>query len=132
MIFKFDKSEIFIGLSACLKGEKVRYDGSGKLSNFCVKELGRHVTFKTYCPEVAVGLPTPRPTIRQISKQDIINVSRPDGTGDVTDALALYGKKVAAMSDKLSGFVFCSKVQLVVWNASRFILLMETYCQLMA
>lgn len=102
-------SSIEIGISACLIGENVRYDGGSKTSNFCVNDLGQHVKFKPFCPEVAIGLPTPRPTIRQISKGDLISVSRPDGSGDVTEALAEYGKRVAKVAEKLTGYIFCAK-----------------------
>ena len=100
---------ITIGISACLVGENVRYDASSKTSNFCVAELGQHVTYKTFCPEVAIGLPIPRPTIRQIKKQDLIHVARPDGSGDVTQALEAYGKKIAKLAQSFSGYVFCAK-----------------------
>lgn len=109
MFKQFSKEDIIIGTSACLIGEKVRFDASNKPSTFCIKELGQHVTFKPYCPEVAVGLPIPRPTIRLIKDQDMIKVSRPDGSGDVTSAIKAYGKKVASMSKNLSGYVFCAK-----------------------
>ncbi|MCO4797676.1 MAG: DUF1722 domain-containing protein [Colwelliaceae bacterium] len=109
MIHSVDKKDLKIGISACLIGEKVRFDASNKPSNFCIKELGQHVTYKSFCPEVAIGLPIPRQTIRQIKKDDIISVSRPDGSGDVTSALKAYGKKVATMTKDLSGYVFCSK-----------------------
>lgn len=102
-------NKIVIGISACLVGEKVRFDASSKSSNFCVNELANHVTFQSFCPEVAVGLPVPRPTIRQIKKDDVITVSRPDGSGDVTEALTAYGKRVADIADKFSGYVFCAK-----------------------
>ena len=92
-----------------MTGEKVRFDGGNKPSNFCINELGEHVTYKTYCPEVAIGLPIPRPTIRQIKQEDVLTVSRPDGSGDVTDALREYGRRVAALTDKLSGYIFCAK-----------------------
>lgn len=105
----FQKADIVIGISACLIGEKVRFDASNKPSNFCIKELGQHVTYKAYCPEVAVGLPIPRPTIRLIKDQQMIKVARPDGSGDVTEALKAYGKKIAAISNNLSGYVFCAK-----------------------
>lgn len=105
----FKKEEIEIGISACLLGEKVRYDASSKPSNFCIHELGNHVTYKAYCPEVAIGLPIPRPTIRLIKEDQIIKVARRDGTGDVTEALQAYGKKVAAATKQLSGYVFCAK-----------------------
>ena len=100
---------ITIGISACLIGEKVRYDASNKPSNFCIHELGEHVTYKAFCPEVAVGLPIPRPTIRQILDGDVIKVARPDGSGDVSDALKEYGKKVAKLTESYSGYVFCAK-----------------------
>ncbi|GAA0813666.1 DUF523 and DUF1722 domain-containing protein [Colwellia sp. D2M02] len=105
----FEKEDIVIGVSACLIGENVRFDGGSKPSNFCIHEFGQHVTYKSYCPEVAVGLPTPRPTIRQIKDGDILKVSRPDGTGDVAQALQAYGKKVAEISKNLSGYIFCAK-----------------------
>lgn len=109
MIHSIDKKDLHIGISACLIGEKVRFDASNKPSNFCIKELGQHVTYKSFCPEVAVGLPIPRPTIRQIKTDNIISIARPDGTGDVTEALSVYGKKVASMTKHLSGYVFCAK-----------------------
>jgi uncharacterized protein YbgA (DUF1722 family)/uncharacterized protein YbbK (DUF523 family) len=106
---EFEKADVIIGISACLIGEKVRFDASNKPSNFCIKELGQHVTFKAYCPEVAVGLPIPRPTIRLIKDDQMIKVSRPDGSGDVTSAIKAYGKRIAAISKNLSGYVFCAK-----------------------
>ncbi|WP_111979838.1 YbgA family protein [Algibacillus agarilyticus] len=101
--------KIQIGISACLIGEKVRFDSGHKRSNFCVEELGQHVVYKPFCPEVAVGLPIPRPTIRQIRKNDMIHVSRPDGTGDVTDLMTAYGKKIGLLVDSMCGYVFCAK-----------------------
>jgi uncharacterized protein YbgA (DUF1722 family)/uncharacterized protein YbbK (DUF523 family) len=109
MIYSFDKKDIQIGISACLIGEKVRYDASNKPSDFCINELGNHVQYKSFCPEVAIGLPIPRPTIRLIKQGDLIRVSRPDGSGDVTDALQAYGKKIASLTKDLSGYVFCAK-----------------------
>ena len=109
MIHPVDKKDLHIGISACLVGEKVRFDASNKPSNFCIHEFGQHVTYQSFCPEVAIGLPIPRPTIRQIKKDDVISVSRPDGSGDVTSALKAYGKKVASVTKHLSGYVFCAK-----------------------
>jgi uncharacterized protein YbgA (DUF1722 family)/uncharacterized protein YbbK (DUF523 family) len=109
MIIDVDRKDLHIGISACLIGEKVRFDASNKPSKFCINELSNHVSFKSFCPEVAIGLPIPRPTIRQIKQNDMISVSRPDGTGDVTEALAAYGKKVASLTKDLSGYIFCAK-----------------------
>ncbi|CAH9066485.1 hypothetical protein PSECIP111951_03585 [Pseudoalteromonas holothuriae] len=103
-------SEIKIGISACLAGDKVRFDTGHKRSNFCMDDFANHVEYVKFCPEVAVGLPIPRPTIRQIKVGDTIKVCRPDGSGDVGPKLTEYGKKVATEQAKhLSGFVFCAK-----------------------
>lgn len=101
--------EIKIGISACLTGQEVRFDKSHKRSNFCMDDLSKFVKYVPFCPEMAVGLPVPRPTIRQIQAGDVIKVSRPDGSMDVAEALQEYGKKIAQQSDDLSGFVFCAK-----------------------
>ncbi|WP_394176943.1 YbgA family protein [Thalassotalea litorea] len=102
-------TDINIGISACLIGQKVRFDASHKQSQFCVNEFGEHVKFVPYCPEVAIGLPVPRPTVRQIDVDGVIHVSRPDGTMDVTDKLRDYGQKVAPKLADISGYVFCAK-----------------------
>jgi len=109
MIHSVDKKDLHIGISACLLGEKVRFDASNKPSHFCIAELGDHVTYQSFCPEVAIGLPIPRPTIRQIKRDDVIHVSQPDGSGDVTEALTMYGQKIAKMTKHLSGYIFCAK-----------------------
>lgn len=106
---KIEPGEITLGISACLLGEQVRYDSSHKRSHFCIEELGQFVSYKAYCPEVAIGLPIPRKAIRQIKENDVIKVSHADGSGDVTKALQDYGKKVAKTIANLSGYVFCAK-----------------------
>lgn len=106
---KTPQSSITLGISACVKGEQVRFDKGHKKSQFCTDELGKHVNYKAYCPEVSIGLPIPRKTIRQIKKDDVIAVSRPDGSGDVTKKLNDYGSDIADNIDELSGFIFCQK-----------------------
>ena len=49
-------SEILIGVSACLLGEQVRYDGGHKRNAFLLEELASHVRFVPVCPELAIGL----------------------------------------------------------------------------
>ncbi|MEZ7204240.1 YbgA family protein [Pseudoalteromonas sp. DY56-GL79] len=103
-------SPIKIGISACLAGDKVRFDSGHKRSNFCMDEFAEHVEYVRFCPEVAIGMPIPRPTIRQIRVGDIIKVSRPDGKEDVAPKLKEFGEKVAtSQAQSLSGFVFCAK-----------------------
>src|SRR2546425_13377860 len=52
-----------VGISACLLGEPVRYDGGHKREPFLTDVLGKHVEWVAVCPEVELGLGVPRPPI---------------------------------------------------------------------
>ncbi|HSB31836.1 MAG TPA: DUF523 domain-containing protein, partial [Candidatus Sulfobium mesophilum] len=52
--------KIRLGISSCLLGEKVRYDGGHKLDHYITETLGRYVDWVPVCPEVEYGLPVPR------------------------------------------------------------------------
>jgi uncharacterized protein YbbK (DUF523 family) len=58
--------EIRVGVSGCLLGEQVRYDGSHKRDAFLTDVLGPFVTWVAVCPEVEIGLGTPREPIRLV------------------------------------------------------------------
>ncbi len=58
------ESPIRIGISACLLGQKVRYDGGHKLDRYITETLGKYFEWVPVCPEVELGLGTPRPTMR--------------------------------------------------------------------
>ncbi|MCL9780828.1 DUF523 and DUF1722 domain-containing protein [Vibrio sp. S4M6] len=98
-----------IGISACVIGQKVRFDSGHKNLKFCSEELAQFAEFMPVCPEVGIGLPIPRPTIRQIQCGEEIKVSRPDGTGDVTQDLIDFAKAHSNKCDDLSGFIVCAK-----------------------
>ena len=53
-------SRIKIGISACLLGRKVRYDGGHQRDRFITDSLGQYVDYVPVCPEVECGLGTPR------------------------------------------------------------------------
>ena len=55
--------KISVGISSCLLGENVRYDGGNKRNDFIIDRLGHFFDFRPYCPEVNIGLGVPRPTI---------------------------------------------------------------------
>ena len=63
-------TSIKVGLSACLAGHKVRYNGGHTQSRLCLDILSQYFNFKTFCPEVAAGFGTPRPTMRLIGNPD--------------------------------------------------------------
>jgi uncharacterized protein YbgA (DUF1722 family)/uncharacterized protein YbbK (DUF523 family) len=100
---------IRIGISSCLLGERVRYDGNHKHDHYISGTLGRLFHFVPYCPEVAIGLGVPREPIRlegDPCAPHAIGVR--DKSIDVTIALAEYGRKVVNNSQEISGFIFKS------------------------
>ncbi len=54
------EDKIKIGISRCLLGEKVRYDGGHKWDRFITDTLGKYLEFVPVCPEVECGLGVPR------------------------------------------------------------------------
>jgi uncharacterized protein YbgA (DUF1722 family)/uncharacterized protein YbbK (DUF523 family) len=64
--------KIPIGISSCLLGEQVRFDGSHKRDAYIVGTLSEYFEFHPYCPEVAIGLGTPRATIRLVKIDNTI------------------------------------------------------------
>ena len=107
-MYKFDPKIIRVGISGCLIGQKVRFDGGHKRSDFCTEQLANHVEFVPFCPEMAIGLGTPRPSIRLINKDQQIIALTAKGD-EVTEKLADYGRTMAAQFGGLSGYVLCAK-----------------------
>ena len=98
--------KIAVGISSCLLGEAVRFDGGHKLDNYITGTLGRYFDFVPVCPEVAIGLPVPRPPIRLVRMDDGVHVRGvKDPSLDVTDKLHAYGRKTAKSLRGVSGFI---------------------------
>ena len=100
---------IKVGISSCLIGQQVRYDGGHKRSVFCDEELRRHVELVPYCPEVGIGLGVPRPTIRLQGNIENPQAVIPKTGDDVTQRLADFASQRQAQFVKLSGYVLCAK-----------------------
>lgn len=99
-----------IGISSCVLGEKVRYDGTAKRDRWVVEELGKHVDYRPVCPEMAIGLGTPRPPIRLVGRPDAYRVvGVEDPRVDVTEALEAFALNTASLMHDVSGYVFMSK-----------------------
>jgi len=99
-----------IGISACLLGENVRFNGGHKQSQLCSEVLAEYFDFVPLCPEVAIGLGIPRETIRLVG-----DAAAPQAVGsvhrelNVTAPLGEYGEKMAAEHTDLSGYIFMQK-----------------------
>ncbi|MBM3750228.1 MAG: DUF523 and DUF1722 domain-containing protein [Acidimicrobiia bacterium] len=97
---------IRVGVSSCLLGQQVRYDGGHKRSDFVADILGARVTFVPVCPEVELGLGTPRPTLRLIRRGDDVRMVMADGR-DFTDSMRTYARRRVERlkDDDLAGYV---------------------------
>jgi uncharacterized protein YbgA (DUF1722 family)/uncharacterized protein YbbK (DUF523 family) len=104
--------KITVGISSCLLGEKVRFDSGHKQSTYVNKELRDYFDFVSVCPEVGMGLPVPRPTIRLMSNEErIALVDTKDESNDHTDGMIRFTReKVAELKDtEMCGYIVCAK-----------------------
>ena len=102
-----DRSEIRIGVSACLLGRNVRHDGGHKKHAFVTGALARFVTFVPVCPEVEVGMGTPREPVRLVrTGHDVRMIGHRSGT-DHTEAMRRWaeGRVRQLEAEDLCGFV---------------------------
>lgn len=104
-----EPKQLKVGISSCLLGDEVRFDGGHKRSAFCDDELSRHVEFVRFCPEVGIGLPVPRPTIRLEQHGDAVHAVIPKTGADVTRQLSDFADKIQIKAKHLSGYVLCAK-----------------------
>ena len=105
------EDKIRLGISSCLLGEKVRFDGGHKLDKFLTETLGRYVEYVPVCPEVEIGLPIPRETLRLTGSPDDPRLVFSKSGEDITGKMTTWAKKrlVALEQEELSGFIFKSK-----------------------
>lgn len=98
--------DIRVGVSSCLLGEQVRYDGGHKRNTFVADILGARVQFVPVCPEVEMGLGTPRPTLRLLRRRDDIRLLMADGH-DHTEAMRTFARRrvEALKDDHLAGYI---------------------------
>ena len=101
------KNKIYIGVSSCLLGQKVRFDANHKEQSLLTQTLAKDFEFVPVCPEVAIGLGVPRTPIHLVGnkeKQRVMNVR--DESIDVTDQLVEFGRKTSKELNYISGYIF--------------------------
>ena len=103
--------KIRLGISSCLLGEHVRYDGGHKLDHFLKDTLGRHVEWVAVCPEVEYGLSVPREAMHLVkTERGPRLVTSRTGT-DHTDGMKRWAvQRLRGLDEEdLCGFVFKSR-----------------------
>lgn len=105
------KSEINVGVSSCLLGNEVRYNGGHARDRYVVDILAEHFTFVKVCPEEEIGMGTPRPTVRLQGHRDEPRMVEPVEGRDWTRPMIQWSARRARdmAADDLSGFIFKSK-----------------------
>ena len=104
-----------MGVSSCLLGALVRFNGGHKRSGFLTDELGPYVDWVPYCPEIEIGLGTPREPIRLTADGRLVNRS---GTADHTPAMAALPLPLPLAVD---GYVFKAKSPSCgIWGIPRY------------
>jgi uncharacterized protein YbgA (DUF1722 family)/uncharacterized protein YbbK (DUF523 family) len=101
------KAPIRLGVSACLLGDQVRYDGGHKRDTFLMDILGPFVEWVKVCPEVESGMGTPREPVRLVDHAGRIRLLTVESGVDHTDAMTTYAAaRVNQLADEdLCGYV---------------------------
>lgn len=102
--------KIKLGISSCLLGEKVRYDGGHKLDRFLTDTLGKYVEYVPVCPEVECGLKVPRKSMRLEGNLASLRLIVTSTREDMTDRMVNWAKKRVAQleNEDICGFIFKS------------------------
>jgi len=105
------EDKIKLGISPCLLGAKVRYDGRHKMDHFLHDTLGRYINWVPVCPEVECGLPIPREAMRLVGTPESYRLVTVRTGVDHTDRMLQWaGKKLKELGKEgLCGFVFKSR-----------------------
>ena len=95
-----------VGVSSCLLGQPVRFDGGHKRHEFVVDLLGAFVEFVPVCPEIELGLGAPRDTLRLVRRGEDVRMVMANGV-DYTDEMREYaGRRIERLlADDLDGYI---------------------------
>jgi uncharacterized protein YbgA (DUF1722 family)/uncharacterized protein YbbK (DUF523 family) len=98
---------IRIGISACLLGEEVRFDGGHKRDRFLTETFGQFVEWVSVCPEVEAGFGTPREAMRLVSREGRLRLVTVKTDVDLTDTMEQYARRRVEQlaREDLSGYV---------------------------
>jgi uncharacterized protein YbgA (DUF1722 family)/uncharacterized protein YbbK (DUF523 family) len=96
-----------VGISACLLGASVRFDGGHKRDPFLAETFARFVEWVPVCPEVELGLGVPRPTLRLERAEGGVRLIMPSTGTDLTAAMRRWARRRVGEleAEGLAGFV---------------------------
>ncbi len=95
-----------VGVSRCLIGAAVRYDGTNAYSSLPHDRLDSFFAYIDVCPEMGIGLPAPRTPIRLVREGHRVGVFALDGSEDFGPALQTFGEHFVESYPDICGFIF--------------------------
>jgi uncharacterized protein YbgA (DUF1722 family)/uncharacterized protein YbbK (DUF523 family) len=101
--------KIKVGISSCLLGAKVRFDGEHKRDGFLVDQLGPFVEWRSICPEVEVGMGVPRESVRLVRGPRGVQMMGNRSQQDWTARMATLAAGRVKQLDDLDGYVLKGK-----------------------
>jgi uncharacterized protein YbgA (DUF1722 family)/uncharacterized protein YbbK (DUF523 family) len=102
------EQKIKIGVSSCLLGKEVRYNGGHSHDRYVTGTLGQYFIFVDVCPEVEAGFGIPRETLRLVGNPDAPRLMTTKTKKDFTDKMQKWAEKRVLELEKenLCGFIF--------------------------
>ena len=98
--------KILIGISSCLLGHEVRYDGAHKYQSYIEQTLGQYFAFRPFCPEVESGMGIPRPAVQLLETAAGIRcVGVKDASMDVTERLQAVSRQQHDWLGGICGYI---------------------------
>jgi uncharacterized protein YbgA (DUF1722 family)/uncharacterized protein YbbK (DUF523 family) len=103
--------KVRLGISACLLGESVRFDGGHRWDRFITDTLGQYMEFVPVCPEVECGLGVPREAMRLVGDPEAPRLVTIRTKADLTERMQTWARKRVQELEQedLRGFIFKSK-----------------------
>jgi len=102
-----EPEKIPVGISSCLLGEPVRYDGGHRYNACITGSLGKVFEFRAFCPELEIGLGVPREPIQLVGDAETTRcVGTRDVQFDVTDRLLQCADAQQSWHGEICGYIF--------------------------
>lgn len=104
------RPQIPVGISSCLLGEQVRFDGGHKHLRLCTESLSRYFDFVPVCPEVEMGLGIPRKPIHlagEVAQPRVVETG--DDGRDLTEQLQTFSQQRVRELPPLAGYILMKK-----------------------
>ena len=101
-----DTQKPAVGIGACLAGHQVRYNGGAKRKNRHLESLGKHVEFRSFCPEMAIGMGVPREPVRLVGELDSVRLTdSATQCEDYSAPMQAYARDVLDRNPDMAGYV---------------------------